>query len=133
MAKNQNEKLSADVEAVLAEAEKAKLLGEVPEQSVPEHEDEVKVTVIEEGESGCDSEETEKSFGVRLKSVTEKLKANKKVVIITLAVVGAAAMAVAKFAVKTAVEEVIDSSEKKFEEAYSDTDGEQTDAPAETA
>lgn len=133
MAKNIDPKLSADVEAVLAEAEQ--ITGFKSEKTVPAQASEVNDASVPEGgnESGytkdedlsaeqqnCDQSEPKKSFGTRLKSLTEKMKANKKGLVITLAVVGAATVAVAKFAAKSVVEEVVDSSEEKFEEAYSD-------------
>jgi hypothetical protein len=110
MAKNETEKNNT-VADVVAEAEAANLLHEeksVPKQAVSLDASDVQRDSIDE--KGCDEVDSpKKSFGVRLKSLTEKLKANRKGVIITLAVVGAATVAVAKFAAKTVVEEVVEN------------------------
>ncbi len=116
MTKNDSTKNTA-VNDVVAEAEKANLLNEektIPKQvglnnaNVPDGGNEAGYT---EDEDLCGEVDNSKlSFGARLKATAEKLKANKKNVIITLAVVGAAAVAVAKFAAKTVVEEVVESA-----------------------
>jgi hypothetical protein len=116
MAKNQNPS-SDEIKTVIQEAEK--LTGfqsekTVPAQTAPENS-------TEEQDSGVDMEEGDKmipeavepkkSFGERLKPLTATLKKNRKGIILTLAVVGAATVAVAKFAAKTVVEETV-SAEK---------------------
>jgi hypothetical protein len=68
---------------------------------------------MEEGDKMIpEAVEPKKSFGERLKPLTATLKKNRKGIILTLAVVGAATVAVAKFAAKTVVEETIESSEE---------------------
>jgi hypothetical protein len=115
MAKNQNPS-SDEIKTVIKEAEK--LTGfksddepTVPAQTTPENS-------AEEQDSGVDMEgsdkmipeavEPKKSFGERLKPLGEKLKKNRKGIILTLAVFGAATVAVAKFAAKTVVEEAVE-------------------------
>lgn len=119
MAKNQNEKLSADVEAVIEEAEK--LTGFKSEKTVPAQSSPEDTEIVEqdgekvEGDNEDETDVPKKSFDARLKSVAAKLKDNRKNVIIGLAVVGAAAIAVAKFAAKTVVEEVVESTSEETE------------------
>lgn len=142
MAKNQNPS-SDEINTVIKEAEK--LTGfksenaepTVPAQTAPENSTEEQDSGVdmEDGEKGCDEvDNSKKSFGERLKPLAAKIKKNRKGIILTLAVVGAATVAVAKFAAKTVVEETIDSSEQKFEEAYADKDSEtaKDDAPVES-
>lgn len=103
MTKNESTKSNA-VADVVAEAEKLTLLHE--EKSVPKQ----ATSPDDQQDNSCDETDAPKaSFRDRLKSVGEKLKSNKKGVIITLAVVGAAAVAVAKFTAKTVVEEIVEN------------------------
>lgn len=125
MAKNNDAKLSADIEAVLEEAEKAKEFDNktVPAQAAPEAE------VVEEQNGdkveGAEGETEKKTFKDRLKPLAQKIKDNRKGVILTLAVVGAATVAVAKFAAKTVVEEAVDAQKlsEMSEEELSETNG----------
>lgn len=108
MAKNETEK-NITVDDVVAQAEgflaKEKT---VPAQAAPKTEEKTGDDV--QPDENCDeTDNSKKSFGERLKPLGEKIKKNRKGIILTLAVVGAATVAVAKFAAKTVVEEAVDA------------------------
>jgi hypothetical protein len=119
MAKTESNKTTAA--DVIAEAEAANLLHEeksIPKQgaglndaNVPDGGNEAGYT--EDKDLSGETDAPKASFRDRLKNVGEKLKSNKKGVIITLAVVGAAAVAVAKFTAKTVVEEIVESDSEE--------------------
>lgn len=125
MAKNTDNKDQTTAADVVAEAEKANLLKDttIPAQTVPEAEQDSGVTSEDQTD---EQSEGKVSLKDRLKNVGEKVKANKKSIAITVGVVGAAALVFVKVAAisaaKTVVEEVMDASEKAFEEATADNE-----------
>jgi len=93
---------------VVAEAEKANLLKDatIPAQAEPVEEQNAGDTNEDQKDAGSEDKVTLKD---RLKTVGEKLKANKKNIAITVGVVGAVALVAVKLAAKTVVEELAES------------------------